>query len=84
MRNEPETEVRFQRGVSLKAKCRMLRMNDNSHEELGAADLAQMKEFVTTSRHVGWSMPERASVYVIKRVLKGLQYRRRSRGQRVS
>jgi len=33
--------------------------------------LAGTKEFVMTNRHVGWSMPERASVYVlIERVLK--------------
>src|SRR5437588_13133367 len=38
MRGEPEVGISFQRGMSLKPKCRMLRMNDNPHEELGAAD----------------------------------------------
>src|SRR5262245_561157 len=53
MRNEPEWEVRFQceaslkremdsqRGMSLKGKCRMLRMNDNPLEEFGAAGLSR-------------------------------------------
>lgn len=45
--------------------------------------LAEMKEFVTTSRQVDWSMPEQASVYeLIERVLKLQQYRRLSKGQR--
>ena len=45
--------------------------------------LAEMKEFVTTHRHVGWSVPERASAYgLIERVLKVQQYRRLSKGQK--
>ncbi|HEY7616992.1 MAG TPA: hypothetical protein VH744_09330 [Terriglobales bacterium] len=45
--------------------------------------LAEMKEFVTTHRHVGWSVPERASVYgLIERVLKAQQYGRLSKGQK--
>src|SRR5690348_15753086 len=38
MRGEPETGKRFQREMSLKRKCWMLRMNDYPHEEFGAAD----------------------------------------------
>jgi hypothetical protein len=45
--------------------------------------LAEMKEFVTTNRHVGWSAVERESVYgLIERVLKAQQYRRLSKGQK--
>jgi hypothetical protein len=45
--------------------------------------LAEMKEFVTTNRQVGWSIVERESVYgLIERVLKAQQYRRLSKGQK--
>src|SRR5215470_5056313 len=45
--------------------------------------LAETKEFVTTNRHVNWSVPERAGVYeLIERVLKAQQYRRLSKGQK--
>jgi len=45
--------------------------------------LAEMKEFVTTNRHVGWSALERESVYgLIEHVLKAQQYRRLSKGQK--
>ena len=44
--------------------------------------LAEMQEFVTTNRQVGWSALERASVYgLIGRVLKAQHYRRLSKGQ---
>jgi hypothetical protein len=45
--------------------------------------LAEMKEFVATNRRVGWSVPERGSVYgLIERVLKAQQYRQLSKGQK--
>jgi hypothetical protein len=45
--------------------------------------LAEMAEFVTTSRQVTWSAVEPAAVYkLIERVLKAQQYRRLSKGQR--
>jgi len=45
--------------------------------------LAEMAEFVTTSRHVTWSAVGPDSVYgLIERVLKAQQYRRLSKGQR--
>lgn len=45
--------------------------------------LAEMKEFVATNRHVGWSAVERESVYgLVERVLKTQQYRRLSKGQK--
>ncbi|MGA3242285.1 MAG: integrase [Bryobacteraceae bacterium] len=45
--------------------------------------LAEMEEFVTTSRQVTWSAVEPGSVYkLIERVLKAQQYRRLSKGQR--
>lgn len=45
--------------------------------------LAEMAEFVTTSRHVSWSAVGPDSVYgLIERVLKAQQYRRLSKGQR--
>ena len=45
--------------------------------------LAEMEEFVTTSRHVTWSAVDPGSVYkLIERVLKAQQYRRLSKGQR--
>src|ERR1700756_940485 len=41
-------------------------------ENLERLSLAEMKEFVTTNRHVGWSAVEGAAVYgLIERVLKG-------------
>jgi hypothetical protein len=45
--------------------------------------LAEMEEFVTTSRQVTWSAVEPGSVYrLIERVLKAQQYRRLSKSQR--
>jgi hypothetical protein len=45
--------------------------------------LAEMEEFVTTSRQVTWSAVEPGSVYkLIERVLKAQNYRRLSKGQR--
>ena len=45
--------------------------------------LAEMEEFVRTSRHVNWSAVEPGAVYkLIERVLKAQQYRRLSKGQR--
>lgn len=45
--------------------------------------LAEMEEFVTTSRQVTWSAVDPGSVYkLIERVLKAQQYRRLSKGQR--
>src|SRR5579872_840612 len=45
--------------------------------------LAEMKGFVTTNRHVNWSVAERAGVYeLIERVLKAQHYRRLSKGQK--
>jgi hypothetical protein len=45
--------------------------------------LAEMEEFVTTSRQVHWSAVEPGSVYgLIERVLKAQNYRRLSKGQR--
>ena len=45
--------------------------------------LAEMAEFVTTSRHVTWSAVGPDSVYgLIERVLKAHQYRRLTKGQR--
>src|SRR5665213_2114190 len=38
MRGEPEEQTRFQRVMSLKEERRMLRMNDNPHEQSGATD----------------------------------------------
>src|ERR1041385_4871490 len=52
-------------------------------KNLDRLTLAEMKEFVTTHRHVGWSLPDRASAYgLIERVLKAHQYRRLSKGQK--
>jgi hypothetical protein len=52
-------------------------------KNLDRLTLAEMKEFVTSTRPVGWSMPERASVYgLIERVLKAQQYRRLSQGRK--
>ena len=82
---EPESEIRFQRGMSLQAKCRMLRMIEYSHE-LGAADP------LASSRDAGvcdGQRPQllvgtgRESVYgFIERVLKGQHYSRLSKGQK--
>src|SRR5665811_1114117 len=45
--------------------------------------LAEMEEFVATSRQVAWSAVEPGSGYkLIERVLKAQQYRRLSKGQR--
>ena len=45
--------------------------------------LAEMEEFVATSRHVTWSAVEPGSVYrLVERVLKAQPYRRLSKGQR--
>src|SRR5450432_1677746 len=37
-RDEPESGIGFQREMSLKRECRMLRMNDHSHEQPGTTD----------------------------------------------
>jgi hypothetical protein len=45
--------------------------------------LAEMKEFVTTNRQIGWSAVERESVYgFVERVLRAQHYRRLSKGQK--
>ena len=45
--------------------------------------LAEMKEFVTANRHVGWSAVERESVYgFIERALKAQQYRTQEANKR--
>src|ERR1035437_3898073 len=45
--------------------------------------LAEMEEFLTSSRHVKIAVPEKERVYpFIERVLKGQQYRRLSKGQK--
>ena len=45
--------------------------------------LAEMKEFVTTNRQLGWSAAEAEAVYgLIERVLKAHQYRRLKKGQK--
>jgi hypothetical protein len=82
---EPENEIRFQRGMSLQAKCRMLRMIEYSHE-LGAADP------LASSRDAGGCDGQRPHLLVgtgresvygfIERVLKGQHYRRLSKGQK--
>src|SRR5215831_11167228 len=56
----------------------MIRMKN-----LESLTLAEIKEFVTTNRQVGWSALERESVYAfIERVLKAQQYRRLKKGQK--
>src|SRR5579885_3490909 len=45
--------------------------------------LVEMKEFISTNRHVGWSAVERGAVYgLVERVLQGQQYRKLSKGQK--
>ena len=45
--------------------------------------LVEMKEFISTNRHVGWSAVERGAVYgLVDRVLQGQQYRKLSKGQK--
>lgn len=52
-------------------------------QNLERLSLAEMKEFVTTNHHLGWSVAERESIYgLIERVLKAQQYRRLSKGQK--
>ena len=52
-------------------------------KNLDRLTLAEMKEFLITSRQVDWSVPERASAYgLIERVLKAQQYRRLRKGQK--
>ena len=52
-------------------------------KNLERLSLAEMKEFVTTNRHVGWSAVEGAAVYgLIERVLQAHHYRRLSKGQK--
>ena len=52
-------------------------------KNLERLSLAEMKEFVTTNRQVGWSAPERAAAYgLIERVLKAQHYGRLSKGQK--
>lgn len=55
-----------------------IRMNN-----LERLTLVEMKEFVSTSRHVTWSAVEPGGTYrLIERVLKAQQYRKRSKGQK--
>jgi len=52
-------------------------------QNLERLTLAEMQEFVTTNRHIGWSALDRGSVYgLVERVLKAQQYRRLSKGQK--
>jgi len=52
-------------------------------DNLERLTLAEMEEFLTSHRHIGWSVPERESVYaLIEQVLKAQQYRRLSKGQK--
>lgn len=52
-------------------------------KNLERLSLAEMKEFVTTNRHVSWSAVEVGGVYeLIERVLKAHQYRRLKKGQK--
>jgi len=52
-------------------------------DNLEQLTLAEMEEFLTTNRHVTWSAVEGESAYgLIERVLKALQYRRLSKGQK--
>jgi hypothetical protein len=52
-------------------------------KNLERLSLAEMKEFVTTNRHVGWSAVEAAPVYgLMERVLKAHHYGRLSKGQK--
>jgi hypothetical protein len=52
-------------------------------KNLERLSLAEMKEFVTTNRHVGWSAVIREAVHgLVERVLKAQQYRRLSKGQK--
>ena len=52
-------------------------------KNLERLSLAEMKEFVTTNRHVRWSAVEGGAVYgLIERVLKAHQYRRLKKGQK--
>ena len=51
-------------------------------KNLERLSIAEMKEFVTTNRHVGWSAVEAAAVYgLIEGVLKAQHYRRLNKGQ---
>src|SRR5690242_18512253 len=52
-------------------------------KNLEGLSLAEMQEFVTTNRHVGWSAVEPGAVYgLIERVLKAHEYRRLKKGQK--
>ena len=52
-------------------------------KNLERLSLAEMQEFVTTNRHVGWSVAEGEPVYgLIERVLKAHQYEQRTKGHR--
>src|SRR5262252_10025915 len=61
MRGEPESGTRFQRGMSLKTKCRMLRMNDDPHEEFGEPDMSR-DEGICDNRSSGRLVGIRARV----------------------
>ena len=52
-------------------------------KNLEELNLAEMQEFVTTHRHVDWSVAEPGAVYgLIERVLKARQYRRLKKGEK--
>src|SRR5205085_7471582 len=52
-------------------------------KNLERLSLAEMKEFVTTNRHVRWSAVEAGAVYgLMERVLNAHQYRRLKKGQK--
>src|SRR5579883_1186822 len=52
-------------------------------KNLDQLTLVEMKEFISTNRHVGWSAVERGAVYgLVERVLQGQQYRKLSKGQK--
>jgi hypothetical protein len=52
-------------------------------DNLERLTLAEMEEFVTSNPHVGWSVPERESVYrLIEQVLTAQQYRKLGKGKK--
>lgn len=52
-------------------------------KNLEELNLTEMQEFVTTHRHVDWSVAEPGAVYgLIERVLKARQYRRLKKGEK--
>src|ERR1700730_4620877 len=52
-------------------------------DNLERLTVAEMEEFLRSNPHIGWSVPERESVYgLIEQVLQAQQYRRLSKGQK--